>query len=85
MYVSLHRIEIGAERCMTCLWLGNEQLVPLLVLFICYSAGLSEGVVHFKIHSISYHYCIAQNFDGGKFEILDTFQLDRQNLTHHSV
>ena len=26
-------------------------------------------------------YRIAQNFDGGNFDIFDTFQPDRQNLT----
>ena len=26
-------------------------------------------------------YSIAQNFDGGNFDVFDIFQLDRQNLT----
>ena len=27
-------------------------------------------------------YHIAQNFDGGNYDIFDAFQLDHQNLTH---
>ena len=34
---------------------------------------------------LSLYYRIAQNCDGGNFDIFDTFQLDRQNLTCHIV
>ena len=30
-------------------------------------------------------YHIAQNFDGGNFDIFDALQLDHQNLTHQIV
>ena len=30
-------------------------------------------------------YRIAQNFNGGNFDVFDAFQLDCKNLTHHIV
>ena len=39
-------------------------------------------IAHYQVvltSSTIYH--IAQNFDGGNFDIFDAFQLDRQNLT----
>ena len=30
-------------------------------------------------------YRMAQNFDGGNFDVFDAFQLDGQNLTHQIV
>ena len=37
------------------------------------------------VHSFKLIYRIAQNFDGGKFRLLDVFQLDRQYLPRQIV
>ena len=37
------------------------------------------------IYIYIYIYCIAQNFDGGNFDVFDAFQLDCQNLTRQIV
>ena len=34
-------------------------------------------------NNLTYH--IAQNFYGGKFDVFDALQLDRQNLTHQII
>ena len=36
--------------------------------------------IDFCVYSTTSSYRIAQNFDGGKFDVFDAFQLDRQNF-----
>ena len=54
-----------------------ENLQPGKITHYTLSKHLNSNVY------ASHH--IAQNFDGGNFDVFDAFQLDRQNLMHQIV